>query len=249
MTEQDVIETHYTQLAEQYNEFLYYSPQFIRALTSKMIDMLRLREDDKFVDLGCGTGMYSLDILEQVPLRNPIVCVDPFNQMLDQIPESSPVEKYAEGALSFSGRPGRYDKVLMKEAVHHIDDRARLFTNLHDRLTDNGVLLLVHVPPKLDYPLFRAALDRCEHWLADPDELTSTLESCGFRVERDAVDYRHTIPRDHYFRMVCERYMSVLSTFSDDDLEEGITEMERTYGENDVLEFTDHFDYLAASKT
>jgi hypothetical protein len=136
----------------------------------------------------------------------------------------------------------------MKEAVHHIDDRARLFNNLHDRLTDNGVLLLVHVPPQLDYPLFQAVLDRCESWLADPDELALTLEACGFRVERDAVDYRHAIPRDHYFRMVGERYMSVLSTFSDEDLEKGIAEMERTYGENDVLEFTDHFDCLAASK-
>ncbi len=114
-------------------------------------------------------------------------------------------------------------------------------------MTDGGRLLLVHVPPRLDYPIFEAALRRCEDWLADPDELVETLRACGFAVEREAVCYRHSIPREHYFRMVRERYMSVLTTFSDAELDEGLEEMRATYGDRDMLEFTDHFDYIAAA--
>jgi hypothetical protein len=53
----------------------------------------------------------------------------------------------------------------------------------------------VHVPPKLDYPLFDKALRRAEQWHADPDELLTLLTQPGFAVDRDAVEIAHTIPR------------------------------------------------------
>ena len=239
---------HYRRLADHYDEFLLYSPRFIRTLTSKMVQMLDLREADRFVDLGCGTAMYSADILQQVRLTTPVTGVDPFPEMLARIPDGVPVTKVALGALAFSAQPGAYDKILMKEAVHHEEDRATLFANLFARLRPAGRLLLVHVPPKLDYPLFDAALRRAEQWHADPDKLVRLLMQAGFAVEREAVDFRHTIPTRKYFQMVGGRYMSVLSSFSAEDIAEGLREMERRYGALETLEFIDHFDYIAGIK-
>lgn len=246
---QHVIDKHYRRLAKKYDEFLYYSPEFVRALTRKMVEKLRLREEDVLVDLGCGTGMYALDMLEQVRLRNPVIGVDPYPEMLASIPEGAPIRPVAEDALTFSARPGRYDKVLMKEAVHHVDDKRTLFENLHKRLSGDGVLLLVHVPPDVQYPLFAKALERCLKWHADPDELTALLGETGFQVERDTLDYRHAIPKEHYFQMVANCYMSVLTSFSEDELAVGLAEMKETYADREVLEFVDYFDYLTATKT
>ena len=239
---------HYRRLAGRYDEFLCYSPQFVRTLTSKMIEKLELRERDRFVDLGCGTAMYSIDIVGQVPLSNPIAGVDPFPEMLGRIPADAPVTRVALGALAFSARPGTYDKILMKEAVHHEHDRAALFANLFARLAPGGRLLLVHVPPKLDYPLFDNALRRAEQWHADPDELVTLLTQAGFAVDRDAVEIRHSIPRRRYFQMVESRYMSVLSSFSAEEIAEGLREMGEKYGVLETLVFTDHFDNLTAVK-
>lgn len=238
---------HYRRLAGRYDEFLYYSPQFVRALTAKMIRALDLRATDRLVDLGCGTAMYSLDILEQVPLASPVVAVDPIREMLDRIPEGAPVTRWAMGALEFSA-VGTYDKILIKEAVHHEEDRATLFANLYARLSARGRLLLVHVPPRLGYPLFDAALRRAERWHADPDELQRQLAAAGFAVEREGLDYQHAIPTKTYFQMVANRYMSVLSSFTPEELGEGLKEMEEKYGSRPVLEFTDHFDYITGIK-
>jgi SAM-dependent methyltransferase len=235
---------HYRRLAGQYDAFLYYSPEFVRTLTSKMIEALDLRKTDRFVDLGCGTAMYSLDIVKQVPLDSPIVGVDPIGEMLERIPGGAPVTPVALGALEFSARPGTYDKILMKEAVHHEPDRATLFANLFERLSPSGRLLLVHVPPTLSYPLFDKALRRAEQWHADPDELVARLGDAGFEVRRDAVDYPHAIPTKTYFKMVANQYMSVLSSFPQEDIAEGLAEMEQKYGSRPTLEFTDHFDYI-----
>lgn len=244
----NVLDRHYGRLAERYDDFLYYSPEFVRTLTTRMIEMLELKGSDTLVDLGCGTAMYSLDILKQVPLAEPVLAVDPYPEMLERIPAGDGVRTVQADALEFSARPGAYDKVLIKEAVHHIDARDELFANLFDRLTDGGVLLLVHVPPEVEYPLFEKALERCRAWHADPDELTGQLKGAGFRVERDSLRFTHTIPRRKYFEMVRSCYMSALTSLDEAEIEEGLEEREEKYGGTEILSFVDHFDYLKAQK-
>lgn len=243
---QGVVDKHYKRLARDYDEFLYYSPDFVRTLTARMIDKLRLSETDTLADIGGGTGIYAVDILRQVPLKNPVICVDPFEEMLARIPKDAPITPVAADAVEFSERPGTYNKVLIKETIHHVERKAELFANLHRNLPDDGILLLVHVPPDVQYPLFDAALERCLGWHADPDELVKLLDGAGFAVERDGLDYRHELPKEHYLRMVAGCYMSVLTSFSDEELNAGLAEMEARYSGQDTLEFVDHFDYLTA---
>lgn len=247
-TTQALLSRHYQSLARDYDRFLYYSPEFVRSLTAMMIHELRLEVDDVLADIGCGSGMYSLDILEQVPLAQPVVGVDPFPEMLEQIPADANVEKVAMDALKFSTRPGGYNKVLIKETIHHVEDRATLFANLSDRLPGGGTMCLVHVPPEVEYPLFDAALQRCHSWHADPDELAVQLNEAGFVVDSRTHEYEHSIPRADYLKMVEARYMSVLTSFSDEELVRGLDEIDRRYSATDPLVFIDRFSVVTADK-
>lgn len=244
----DLLGEHYQSLADAYDEFLYYSPDFVRTLTTKMIEHLQLAKEDRLADVGCGTGIYTLDILEQVPLQHTALGVDPYPEMLDAIPEDANVIPMAMDALTFSRQDREYNKVLVKETIHHVEDRPEFFSNIYGRLPSGGRMLLVHVPPDVKYPLFEAALERCLGWHADPARLEVQLEEAGFRVERDAVDYQLALPRDTYRRMVENRYMSVLSSFTDEELRAGLAEMDERNGHLDTLRFVDHFDYLSAVK-
>jgi hypothetical protein len=48
--------------------------------------------------------------------------------------------------------------------------------------------------------------------------------------------------------MVRGRYMSLLTSFADDELAAGLQEMEARYRGDDYLDFTDRFDFIVASK-
>lgn len=245
----DVVRDHYEQLAASYRDYLSYDGEFVPTLARHMVRMLDLDVDDRLVDLGGGTGIYTAAILAEMPLRHPVILVDPIPAMLDHVPAGLPVEKVVAGAVEFAAATAfDYDKVLMKEAVHHVEDRAALFGHLFERLPPGGRLLLVHVPPAVDYPVFEAARRRALTWHADPDHLEATLRAAGFKVERERVEYRHALPKERYFEMVGRRYMSVLSTFEDDELAAGLREMEASHAGVDVLEFSDRFDFLAGQR-
>lgn len=247
-TSSDVLDQHYRNLADDYDEFLHYSDDFVRTITTKMIDHLDLGERDRLADIGCGIGIYSLDILEQVDLRHPILGVDPYPEMLAAIPDDANIEPIATTALEFSREDRSFDKVLIKEGIHHVRNREEFFVNIHAKLPDGGRMLLVHVPPDVDYPLFEAALERCLDWHVDPDVLDKQLAEAGFTVERDSVDIQHAIPTSHYLRMVENCYMSVLTSFDKEELKAGLEEMRERYGHLDTLRFVDHFDYLIGIK-
>src|SRR5690606_24161955 len=136
----------------------------------------------------------------------------------------------------------------MKEAVHHVEDQPAMFANLHGRLSPGGRLLLVHVPPQLDYLLFETALQRSLTWHADPRREVELLREAGFAVERDRLDYRTDIPKPACCRIVAGRYMSPLSTYSDDELQAGLAEMAERYADRMLLELTDRIDYITANK-
>jgi ubiquinone/menaquinone biosynthesis C-methylase UbiE len=243
-----VTDSHYREIAERYTDYLSYSGDFVPTLARKMADLLRLSPDDVFVDLGGGTGIYTSAILEHVQLRTRVRLVDFSAEMLEQALPGLPVEKIHMDAMTFANKSCRYDKMLIKETIHHVDDHERFLRLIFGQLSRGGSVLLVHVPPELDYPLFDAALTRARSWHADPDALERALGAAGFAVSRDCVEWQHCIPKERYFDMVASRYMSVLSSFTDEELQEGLLEMAQTYADTDLLRWTDHFDYLVGHK-
>ena len=137
---------------------------------------------------------------------------------------------------------------LMKEAIHHIDNKELLFSSLFEKLTSGGIFLLILLPPTIEYPLFKEALERYERGQPNYKDLTSLLEKVGFNVSVDFVEYLQSIPKEQYLKMVANRYMSLLSFFDDQQLEEGLAEISEKYAQQSILEFPDRFVFITASK-
>ena len=242
-------QNHYQKIANIYDSLWSYSPDYIQFLTKNIIEHLQLNSTDILVDIGCGTGIYSKEIINQIQLQQPILCVDPAVEMLAKIPANSCLKPIAMDGVEFSEKPGTYDRIFLKEAIHHIEEKSLLFHNLWQRLTPGGIFLLLLLPPTIDYPLFEKALQLYEKTQPHYQDMTKLLQQVGFLVDVDLVEYPLELPKQKYFQLVENRYMSLLSRFDDAELSAGLKEMEAKYQNESVLKFSDRMVFITAIKS
>lgn len=245
---------HYEELAAEYDEHWIYGPDYIPWMSGRIAEALRLSPTDRIADIGSGTGLFARQVAVRLRPQQPILCVDPSEAMLRQLgtpppPALTPIvasaEDIAEGRAELPY--DQLDAMWLKESVHHVADQARTLRGLADRLAPGGRLLVVMLPATIRYPLFQAALDRFEELQPDPAHIESHLRSAGLEAGLTHVEHELRIDRDRYLRMVRARYMSLLSTFSDSEIEKGIEEMREAHPEP-VLVFPDRFAFVLGQR-
>src|ERR1041384_316102 len=117
---------HYERVAATYDEHWGYNPDYVKHFASTMVDALRLTQSDVIADIGCGTGLYSRQLCEELEPTHPMLCVDPVAAMLDQLPASphlQPLLARAEDLAFGLVEPpdaAPLDAIIMKESVHHV---------------------------------------------------------------------------------------------------------------------------------
>lgn len=217
---------HYSRLAPDYDRLWSPDEHFIDDTAAAIAVALDLRPDDRLVDLGGGTGLYADALGAHAALHTPPLVVDPSTALLGQGPAGR-LRTRADDALGFARRPEPFDKLLIKEMVHHLDpaQRATVLGELAVALPPGGRLLVVLLPPTIDHPLFRAALERFEAAQPHHDDIAADLSGAGLTTEISFVDRPLVVARDRYVAMLRGRYMSLLSGFTDAELEAGIAEV------------------------
>ena len=242
------LESHYAKLADIYDDLWFYSDDFVSHISSETIKRLDLLPDDKFVDLGCGTGIYAKEIQQTVKFNTDVICSDFSSDMLAQIPKGIGLKTVHMDSIDFVLQPINYSKIFIKEMVHHIDDKERLFRGVFNQLEPKGKFLLLLLPPTIDYPLFQKAISLYEKHQPHYQGLDDLLTKIGFETKVDFINYQLEIEKEIYFTMVKERYMSLLSSFSDEEINIGLEEMSIKYETETVLKFSDRFVAILSSK-
>jgi SAM-dependent methyltransferase len=241
---------HYAEIATEYEEHWVYGADYIPWMSARIAGTLCLSSTDRIADIGSGTGLFSREVARIVRPERPILCVDPSEAMLRQIdarpsPDLTPVLASAED-IANAGRELPYtelDAVWLKESVHHVADPGATLRGLAQQLAHHGRLLVVMLPTTIHYPLFRAALERFEELQPDPADITGHLEHAGLESSLFHVEHQIRLDRERYIAMVRARYMSLLSTFSEREIEKGIDEMRDRHPEP-VLVFPDRFAFV-----
>ena len=239
---------HYERLADRYDDTWGHRPDYVSWMNRCVFDRLRIGRGDQVADVGAGTGLFLRSLMDQVTGDNPIVCVDPSQAMLDRLPEDTrliPVcasaEAVAAGEVELPHRG--LDAIVIKETVHHFTDVAATLRGLAGLLAPGGRLLVVSLPPRLEYPLFSAALDRFAEHQPEPGDIASAMGAAGLDVALDYDAFTVRVDAEHYAELVARRWMSVLSTFDDDELAAGLAEM-RARNRPGELAFDDRFAFV-----
>jgi 2-polyprenyl-3-methyl-5-hydroxy-6-metoxy-1,4-benzoquinol methylase len=246
-THGDGTQAHYDRLAANYDHNWAYSPAYIAWMTRCILDRAAIGPGQVFADIGCGTGLYSRQL---AAAGATVICADPSQAMLDQLPGDSALEPVRASAQDIAERrvalpTQRLDAIVIKEAVHHVpaSDRQAVLNGLTGLLAPGGRIVIAMLPAQISYPLFPAALQRFESLQPDPADIVAALSRAGLETELTYDSYALTFEKDRYLAMVRNRYMSLLASFTDAELERGITEIRERFP-GDRLEFADRFAFI-----
>ena len=247
----DGTQAHYDRLAASYDQNWAYNPAYIAWMTGCILDRAAIGPGQVAADIGCGTGLYSLGL---TTAASRVICADPSQAMLGQLPSDPALIPVLASAQDIAERrvtlPGeQLDAILIKEAIHHVpaSDRQAVLHGLAGFLPPGGRILIVMLPARIEYPLFNAALERFESLQPDPAEIAAMLSSAGLETGVTYDSYRLTMRKDRYLSMVRRRYMSLLSSFTDAELEQGITEIQDRHP-GDHLKFADRFAFVRGTR-
>ena len=246
---EDVTRDHYARLAARYDENWSHSPAYLEWMTGAIRQQLGLTGTQLLADIGCGTGLYSRRL---APYASAVACAGPSAEMLAQVPAGDRLIRVAASAQDLAAGRARlphegYDAILLKEVLHHVDDRAAVIGGLARLLRPGGRMLVVMLPAEISYPLFTAALRVFAARQPDPAEVAGEMDSAGLRAGVSYLAYPLAFPAERYLAMVRNRYMSLLSAFDDEQLEAGVAEIRAAHPDDEIT-FTDTFAFIVGSK-
>jgi tRNA (cmo5U34)-methyltransferase len=156
MTARTVAE-HFDAWAERYDAEIRDQVPRYDEIQDTVISLLSLRPPHRVLDLGTGTGVTALRVLESIP-GSQVVGVDVSAEMLQRARQRLRRQRgrftLRESDIVNPQLDGLYDAIVSVLAVHHLwaDEKRHLFSRLWEHLTPGGVLVVADA--------FRHASDR-----------------------------------------------------------------------------------------
>jgi ubiquinone/menaquinone biosynthesis C-methylase UbiE len=240
---------HYARLASSYDSLWDLTLQFRSWMAQQILDIATPPSSPLIVDVGGGTGSFAAELLCQLDDEASAYVMDPSEDMLSQAPVHPKLRTMCVAAENTREKLtdlgiAHVDLVLIKEAVHHFLDPAATLQDLSDFVGPQQALLVVMLPTRIEYPLFAAALQRFTERQPDPADISAYLSSAGLLTTRQARGLAIELPKQRWIAMVANRFMSLLSTFNDNEIAEGIREIERNLADIDTVRFQTNFEFV-----
>ncbi len=121
---------------------------------------------EKWIDLGCGSGLFSYALAELLPRESEILMIDKVNQAPIKSLLSGVHFKFLQMDFSEQQLPDdNYDGILMANSLHYVKDKNLFIQQLKNRLSKTGRMIVIEYDtnqsnPWIPYPITLRQLEQ-----------------------------------------------------------------------------------------
>ena len=218
---------HYRSVADDYE---YFYKETYEAFLPYLMKSLDLKPHHVVADIGSGTGSIAKNIFESFVLKNPVWCVDPSAEMQEVARKRKgtyPVQKTAEEFFSDPKISQSFDTILAVFSTHHFADPNTVYEGIFRSLRPSGSFVQFDLVTH-SHPTFKMASNSYNSYFQKVSERKEFLREIKFqgKFSQEEFSFAWYVTKSKLYEMFRRRYTSVLHQLRDEQIEEGIKELE-----------------------
>lgn len=236
-------DTHYNKIGKDYQS-VWSTFGYIEWMEKKVVKYFK--PGKCLVDIGGGNGHWSF-LLYTKKIVSDVILVEPSSKMVPDVFKKN-FSIINSGATDWilNNENCLCDRILIKESIHHFDYED-FITNLSKKVKPDFSGLIITRPKNTSLPFLGDIKEKYFELSTDIDLLENICKKNGFSVERHDETFGFSINFYIWEELVKSRYMSHLSHFSDEEIENYLLLLKRK-NRNTMLNILDNITFLTIKK-
>ena len=213
------------------------SDNYIHSFNRFLTKSIKLNSKSRILDIGCGRGKILGTLSSQLKLTNKPLGIDIINHK----DKDKRISFQRTDALSFfKQNKETFDLILIKQTIHFLkmNEIKKLLFLCNKSLNKNGVIFILNLDSyKNELPTFSLMDKKLKDSFKRHQKIFFLISQIFTTVNIRKFEFNVKISKQKYLDLIKQRYISMLLSFSNKQISNGIKEVNHKYDK--VLEFKD----------
>jgi ubiquinone/menaquinone biosynthesis C-methylase UbiE len=222
------------------------SKKYIQLFNSFILKQQKLNKYSKILDVGCGRGKIIENLSNKLKLINKPVGLDIENHK----DKSKKIIFKKTDAITFINKTkNTFDLILIKQTIHllQIAQITKFLLVCKNKLNPGGRIIILSLDPdNNEIPAFSLMDKKLKNSLKRDVKIFNLIVKTFQTTIVKRFNFKVKILRKEYVKMIKKRYISILLTFNNKQISDGINEINLKYKKE--LKFKDRLICLILNK-
>ena len=212
------------------------SQKYINSFNRFLIKKFNLNSNSKILDIGCGRGKIIGVLSSKLRLKNKPIGIDLINH---RDKDKRFYFKKIDALSFFSSNKNKFDLILIKQTIHlfGMSEIKILLDKMTKSLSSSGKIFIFTLDPNTEIPNFNLMKRKLLKSLKKDKKILKFLTKIFPNRVMKHFSYRVEVSKKKYIKMIMNRYISTLLSFSKKQISTGVNEINFKY--NEIIKFND----------
>jgi ubiquinone/menaquinone biosynthesis C-methylase UbiE len=212
------------------------SKDYIQSFNKFLIKQVKLNSKSKILDIGCGRGKILGTLSTKLKLIRKPSGIDIINH---KDKDKRIKFKKIDASNFFKKNQSKFDLILIKQTIHllNLKEIKKLLILSKKNLSQGGKIIIFTLDTvKNELPTFKLMKTKLIKSLKRDNRILKLVTKL-YPYKKKKFIYKVNIIKKKYLKMVQKRYISTLLTFTKQEIQKGMNEINIKYGNN--IKFND----------
>ena len=208
------------------------SNEYFDELTNFLIRNVKIETDSRILDIGCGRGHLLINLTKKMLFKNMLVGVEPVNHNFNENKKIKIIQSDLNCFLDNNHE--KYNFIILKQVLHLIPqfDRNKLYRSIDSILEKSGKLVIIQMNKNHNFPCFPTMKKKLDNSLLYQEKIINELTTNFPIIKKKIFKFKVYILKTDYISMIKSKFISVLSSLNDKQIEDGCLYLDKNYDKN-----------------